>query len=262
MTRARVVSRLITTPPNIYATDDEVNSTLESYKLKTDGYSYRETIYFTSSGTFTKASYPWLRAIRVKCQGAGGAGGGASTTSAGQASVASSGGSGAYAESFITDISGLGSSITVTVGSGGTGVAGGAGNTGGDSSFGSLVIAKGGPGCNFSVAAVPSFPANWNLGVPTSGGSASSSTGDLKIDGSSSSPAPIGLTFGNVFSQPGTPSMLANAATPANSTTGINGNAGLSYGGGGTGGVNYQNQATARSGGSGGAGIVIVELYA
>ena len=43
-----------------------------------EGYVYVDTVYFTSSGTFTKATYPWLRAIRVKCQGAGGGGGGVS----------------------------------------------------------------------------------------------------------------------------------------------------------------------------------------
>jgi hypothetical protein len=37
---------------------------------------------------------------------------------------------------------------------------------------------------------------------------------------------------------------------------------GLLYGGGGTGGANTASQATARAGGAGGDGIVIVELYA
>jgi len=38
------------------------------------GYTYHSTVYFTSSGSFTKASYPWLRAIRVKVVGGGGGG--------------------------------------------------------------------------------------------------------------------------------------------------------------------------------------------
>jgi hypothetical protein len=44
--------------------------------LLNQGYQYRERFTFTSSGTFVKADYPWLRAIRVRCVGGGGAGGG------------------------------------------------------------------------------------------------------------------------------------------------------------------------------------------
>jgi hypothetical protein len=47
------------------------------------GYVYVDTVYFTSSGTFTKASYPWLRAIRVRCQGGGGGGGGTNANGTG-----------------------------------------------------------------------------------------------------------------------------------------------------------------------------------
>ena len=43
---------------------------------------------------------------------------------------------------------------------------------------------------------------------------------------------------------------------------GGNGKAGKLYGGGGTSGLNTENQAVARSGGAGANGIVIVELYA
>jgi hypothetical protein len=85
----------------------------------TTGYQYVQTLYFTSSGTFSKASYPWLRGIVVKCQGGGGGGAGAGATPAGQIISGRSGSGSVYAESFITDISGLSSSVTVTVGSGG-----------------------------------------------------------------------------------------------------------------------------------------------
>jgi hypothetical protein len=92
-------------------------------------YRFVTTVYFTSSGTFTKADYPWLRAIRVKCQGGGGGGGGAATTGVGQQAISSGGAGGAYAESFITNIAGLDASVTVTRGAGGTG--GAAGNNAG-----------------------------------------------------------------------------------------------------------------------------------
>src|SRR5690606_34295960 len=109
------------------------------------GYVYGGTVYFTSSGTFTKADYPGLRAVRVKVQAGGGGGGGAAGTSPGEEAAAAGGGGGEYAESFIP-ASGLSAAETITVGTGGSGGAAGfnIGSTGGDSSFGSHVVAKGG----------------------------------------------------------------------------------------------------------------------
>jgi hypothetical protein len=91
----------------------------------TGGYLYAGTVYFTSSGSFVKADPLGtgdigLRAIRVRCQaGGGGAGGVPATTT--QAAVSVCGGGGSYAESFITDIASLPTSVTVTRGSGGDG---------------------------------------------------------------------------------------------------------------------------------------------
>jgi hypothetical protein len=51
------------------------------------GFRFKEAVYFTSNGTFTKADYPWLRAIRVRLVGGGGGGGGCATTSANQVAV-------------------------------------------------------------------------------------------------------------------------------------------------------------------------------
>jgi hypothetical protein len=114
------------------------------------GFQYVGTRYYTSSGTFAKAD-PFgdssfdgakLRAIRVRMVGGGGGGGGAQATSSTQTSPAISGGGGAYAESFITDIASLATSVTVTRGDGGAGGSGsGSGSTGGASSFGALVSA-------------------------------------------------------------------------------------------------------------------------
>ncbi|MBX6334455.1 hypothetical protein IRY61_03905, partial [Candidatus Saccharibacteria bacterium] len=100
-----------------------------------------DVVIFTSSGTFTKASYPGLKGVRVKLVGGGGAGGGRSASSP----IGGGGGAGAYCEEFIP-ASSLGSSVTVTVGSGGTGVSGGTGGSGGTSSFGSFSSAGGGTG--------------------------------------------------------------------------------------------------------------------
>src|SRR6056297_165807 len=65
--------------------------------LPSNAYAFVETVYFTSNGTFSKGDYPWLRAIRVACQGAGGGSGGAQATSSGQCSAGGAGGGGGYA---------------------------------------------------------------------------------------------------------------------------------------------------------------------
>ena len=230
----------------------------------TSPYQYQSTLYYTTVGTatFTKASYPWLRAIRVKCQGGGGGGAGCSTSVSGQIVCGKAGTGGVYAESFITNISGLAASVTVTVGAGGNGGAAGtnAGSAGGTSSFGSLVSATGGNGGGTAdYTFPPNFPAGPVAG-PTTG------TGDLVIPGGDSTAA-ISLSTGWVMSGSGGASFMApngTAGAPLVSgvNNGANGSAGTNYGGGGTAGGNTQNIATARSGGNGAQGIVIVELYA
>ena len=94
------------------------------------GYRLVQTVYFTSSGSFAKASYPWLRAIRVRVQAGGGAGGSSSTATGANHSKGAGGGGGGYAEAFITDVAGLASSVTVTRGAGGSGASGGLGGFG------------------------------------------------------------------------------------------------------------------------------------
>jgi hypothetical protein len=222
------------------------------------GYVFVETVYFTSSGTFSKATYPWLRAIRVRCQGAGGGGGGCPTTGAGEIAVGGSGGGGAYAESFITNIAGLASSVTVTRGSGGAGGGAGAnaGSAGGTSSFGSLVSANGGAQGAAGVAdTVPVTITNAVASVKTA-------TGDFTVPGGAVSA--LTLTKNDRAFSPisgGTFFVPAGEVT-VNFFSGANGVSGVSGGNGGSGGVNSQNQGTNRSGGAGGNGIVIVELYA
>jgi hypothetical protein len=227
--------------------------------VASSGYTYRQTVYFTSSGTFSKASYPWLRAIRVKTVGAGGGGGSAAATNGSQYCIGGPGGGGGYAESFITDIAGLSSSETVTVGSGGAGGASGtnAGSTGGTSSFGSLVSATGGGG-----GYVPSLTAtSVTVGVRlTSPGGGGGGTGDLVIAGgqghkdvtSFASNFLINAQGGNSF-------MGAGGEAIASNTTFVNN--GKNYGGGATGRANSVSQS-AGAGGTGGPGIVIVELFA
>jgi hypothetical protein len=229
--------------------------------IATTGYRFVETVYFTSSGNFVKASYPYLRAIRVKCQGAGGGGGGAVTTGASQSAYGTGGGGGGYAESFITDIAGLSSSVTVTVGAGGAGGAAGGnnGSAGSNSSFGSTVIGNGGPGGNgITNVQTATAGAMQQFGVAGGGG-----TGNLVINGGASPDARDSGLPTLAHRSPGGGSFLAPVNLQSLSgAAGVDGLAGRIYGGGGSAGGNSASQGTARAGGVGGAGIVIVELYA
>ena len=224
--------------------------------LLNGGYQYRETIYFTSSDEFVKADFPWLRAIRVRCQGGGGGGGGAASTGAGQTAMGVNGSAGNYAESFITDIAGLDASVTVTRGSGGGGGAAGnnAGANGVDSSFGTLVVGGGGIGAGGGGAGA-GFP-RWGGSPPEASATA---VGDLVVFGDASdSNNHLQVDFIQSSILPG--SFLAGAKRQA-IVAGNNGAPGNLFGGGGGGGGNTASQATARAGGAGGNGIVIVDLF-
>jgi hypothetical protein len=215
----------------------------------TPSYDFVETVYFTSSGTFSKADYPWLRAIRVKCQGGGGAGGGVTSGGSGVAE-AGSGSGGGYAESFITDIAGLDATVTVTRGAGGAGVSGGNGNAGESSSFGALVIGDGG------IAGNSSNRTTGNAQNPS--GLEAGGTGDLVVF---SSAGMVGTLRGGVasFQNNSGSSYLAGGVRTGFSFS-VVGSGGSFPGGGGSGARN--NDATARAGGAGANGIVILELYA
>jgi hypothetical protein len=228
--------------------------------VNVDGYLFVETVYFTSSGTFAKATYPWLRAIRVKCQAGGGGGGGVGSVGGGSAGTGRSGGGGGYAESFITDIAGLDASVTVTRGSGGAGGAAGFnnGNTGGSSSFGSgtaYEVSSTGGGPGLTIGGLLSRD-----GAPGGSGDA----GDILIFGDAAGNY-HGLQSDPVVSNTAGGSVLgavrggALATGSGGSTAGATGRL---YGGGGSGAAACQNNVTSRTGGDGADGIVIVELYA
>lgn len=216
----------------------------------------QQVVTFTTSGTFSKASYPWLRSMRVRVQAGGGGGGGTPTgPGPGQICVAGAGGGGAYAESFITDIAGLAASVTVTVGSGGAGGIGGTnGADGGASSFGTLVSANGGNygsagGTNYSYfekrpGAAPQATGVGNLVIPGRGSEGADNSGK---DGVGTGPK-------------GGDSQLGAGGTAAFGYATKAGNAAVGYGGGGSGSITGVYSG-AQNGGAGSAGIVIVELY-
>jgi hypothetical protein len=220
-----------------------------------NSYNFVQTLYYTSSGTFTKATYPWLRAVRVRVQGGGGGGGGSQAQAA-----AKGGGGGAYAEKFITDIAGLASSVTVTRGAGGAGGAAGPnnGSAGGQSAFGTISANGGGGG--YGAATAGTTPQTGAL----LGGSGSGITAnaDFSIAGMNSLPGAIlrASTVGNgaVLGSDGGPSFLGYGGFC--NASALAGNAGQQGGGGGGGYAGTSESAIA--GLVGGNGIVIVELYA
>lgn len=270
MTRAREMADLASSAGDLTT----VAADASVLAAQADGYTYRETVTFTSSGTFTKASYPWLRAIRVKVQGGGGGGGGVDDVdNIGDAVGASGGGAGVYAESFLTDIDALASSVTVTVGAGGAGGPGGRGSgpagvaeIGGWSYFGQgqpyEVSAQGGD------EGVRGFE---SIGVGNQRGATSvtGGTGQIVIGGegteasrsfgSSVSSNVVGQGTSGGSSPLGSGGRAVEARDEAN--PGLDGNG---YGSGGSGAAASAESSTfnGSDGGNGAPGVVIVELYA
>ena len=208
-------------------------------------------VRFTSSGTFDKADYPGLRAVRVTAQGAGGGGGGAGSTTSDQSACGGGGGGGGSAESFIIDIAALAASVTVTVGAGGGGGSGtGNGSTGGASSFGTAVVAAGGSG--------GSGRSGTSGGSADGGNGGDASAGDFRRVGGGGASGRVTSGDFVAFGQ-GAGSALGAISNVGGANSA--GNTGKSYGGGGGGAVNGTSQSS-RNGGPGAPGIVIVEMFA
>jgi hypothetical protein len=217
------------------------------------GYSLRQVQYRTASGTFDKALYPWLRAVRVRLVGGGAAGGGATATPANASSKGGGGGGGGYAEQLITDIINMPVSQPFTVGNGGNGVVGGIGNDGFATFWGSLT-GNGGSGGN-----IPSGGTTDPTVVALGGLGGSGVAGQFAVPGG---PGRAGFTF-NVaefrgLAGDGGQSVYSSGARGLNvSSTGA---AAGGFGGGGAGAYGAQSNI-ARAGGAGSPGIVIVELF-
>ena len=211
-----------------------------------------KTLYLTSNTTFDKADHPWLAKVRVRCQGGGGAGGGAPNTAAGESSAGAGGSGSVYAEKTLA-VDALGASETVTVGAGGIGVIGAAGNNGAASSFGTLVSADPGTGGSILVASATLTASSGTTG-PTVG------IGDLIVGGDSGGGVLRVATTRCLSGSGGVP-VLGGGGRAVSSGTTVAGEVGRNYGGGGSGAVNGASQGGA-TGGNGAPGVVIVELYA
>jgi len=219
--------------------------------IRNPGY---EKVIFTSSGTFTKANYPWAKAVRIRGVGGGGGGAGAATTGSAAGSVGSGGGGGGYCEVY-RNIADLGTTVTVTIGAGGTGGNGVAGTAGGNTAAGLLFVAGGGAGG--TVTAVTTY--TQSATNTAAGGSATG--GDINVVGGNGEGGHwVTADFNRARGGFGGSTVLGSAAPPGNANSGT-GVAGRAYGGGGSGGSNAQSQGATRVGGNGAPGVVIVELF-
>jgi hypothetical protein len=208
-----------------------------------------KTTVLTSSGTFTPD--PKMLECEVWAWGGAGAGGGAPATGSGQVSVGSGGNTGARAYRRLTAAE-VGASQTVTIGAGGTGVSGGTGNSGGNTSLGSLVVASGGQGGTASAAGAGASA--------TPQGQGNSSTGDFT---SSPIAGELGLSISGSFGfgGGGASTELGGRGRPQTTPNSNGLGAAANSGSAGGGGINGGSQGTARAGGAGGSGVMLIIEY-
>lgn len=238
-------------PTDFENTNGQITDKRRIFKSCTNGLIGRAV--FTGSGTFNISDYPGAKNLVVRVVGGGAAGGGAVATSS-NASTGSGGGGGAYAESTIAAHL-ITAPVAVTVGAGGTGVNGNTGNNGGTSSFGALVVAGGGSGGG-------STAANTSVGAQAPGAGGSASAGGIQMRGGAGGFG-LRLDANTVASGFGGSTTLgggaqARTANGAGTQNGVGASA--NTGGGGSGATNCGTQS-ACPGGTGGSGIVIVDVY-
>jgi hypothetical protein len=203
---------------------------------------------FTTSGTYT----PSANLVSAVVEVIGGGGGGGGSLGAAQAlSSGGGGGSGAYARRALTAAQ-IGASQSVTIGAAGVGAANTNGTTGGDTLFGSLAVAKGGLGggtCNSSA-----------VGYGGQGGPVSGSVGDIVFAGAAGVSGTFnGVTTAGTTGGSGGSSAYGGGASTANPSLSAVGLAASNYGSGGSGSSGIDT--TARAGGNGSPGVVIVTEY-
>ncbi|QGZ17228.1 hypothetical protein SEA_GIANTSBANE_24 [Arthrobacter phage Giantsbane] len=213
-----------------------------------------QTVRYTSSGIFTKGSFPMAKAIRVRLVGGGGGGGAGRPATTGQHSSGGGGGGGAYAEKWIT-VASLAATETVTVGAGGAGTST-QGTAGGTTTFGSHCGAGGGGGGNTASAQTV-------LVIALGGTPGVALSGDLLINGGAGHHG-LGYATLGIGGEGGT-SQLGGSGMGSGGPSGAGaypGGVGQGYGGGGGGSAQNQDAAGVTNGANGAPGIVLVDVFA
>ena len=206
---------------------------------------------FTQSGAYSKT--PGTKAAIICVQGAGASGMFAIACAAGETSGGAGGGAGGYAESYLTTVP---DTANVVVGSGGKGTTS-SGSPGGASSFDGTIIANGG-----KVGSYAATPVAAGSTQQQGGGEGGDATGGNLINATGDSGGWLLLTIpGNSQSGRGGKSRNAGGGKSAggNYSAGYAGMEGA--GGSGALGGADSGATTAREGGDGGDGyVMIIEL--
>jgi hypothetical protein len=191
---------------------------------------------FDASGTWTKPSgYSASSRVFIECWGGGGSG---SRVNATNSSLGNGGGGGGYNSRWLT-LSQMGATETITVGAGGAATtAAGNGNTGGNSSVGSLITAYGGGGASATTNAKGFGGGQLSAGSSSVSGTPQFGAGGCDVQGAS----------------PGTPAWITGGGGGTNAGAGTSSVWGGGGGGGGFGTVATNIGGTSSFAGNGGAG--------
>jgi hypothetical protein len=207
---------------------------------------------FTANGTYTPTT--GMVFCQVRAVGGGGGGGG-STGATSTARGAGGGQGGGYAEAWLTAAD-IGASKAVTIGTAGSGGTGAnAGTAGGDTSLGSLVVAKGGAGGGFNNGS-----SSWGPGgFATTAGTGNFSRPGFKGHRGITVEAAAGHGMGgdgggSEFGVGG------DGGSATSATSSANGGAGVGSGAGGGGGACRGNGSNS-TGGAGTVGYMIIREF-
>ncbi len=205
---------------------------------------------FTANGTYTP--HAKMLYCDIECWGGGGGGGGASNSSVGFGGAGAGGGAGGYSRTVASKAT-IGASQTVTIGALGTAGtnAPGNGGNGGDTSLGTICVAKGGFGGTFGTSGA--------LSIGGEGGIAG--TGDIAGAGMSGGG---GLALTSAVNPPmsglGGSSSIGSGGKIQSVGVSTTGAAASGKGAGGGGGISPNTTANA-AGGAGTAGFVVITEF-
>jgi hypothetical protein len=205
--------------------------------------------FFSASGTYTPSA-GMLYTI-IECIGGGGGGGGA-IGSGGATTTGGGGGAGSRSIKYVTAAD-IGANKPVTIGGGGGAGTGTPtpGGAGGDTSLGSLCIAKGGSGGNYG---------NGSAVFPFGGAGGVAGTGDIAAPGQAGLGGVYIATVAYLPSGAGGSGPYGAGGVGAYTTSFAAGNPGTGYGAGGSGAAT-SNSGAGPSGSAGSGGCMLITEF-